>query len=47
MGFAKEANCDLCDLGTEFLCIIYIETKLICLNFCYLNIADTVLYFFV
>jgi len=36
-----------CEVGTEFLCIIYIDTKLNSLNSCCLNVAATVLYFFV
>ena len=36
-----------CEVGTQFLCIINIDTKLSCLNACCLNVAATVLYSFV
>jgi hypothetical protein len=42
-----DMQCVYCEVGTEFLCITYIDTRLICLHFWCLNVADTVLYFFV
>jgi len=32
VGFVTEAKCVLCDLGTDFLCIIYTDVRLQCLS---------------